>query len=420
MSPLGNLRILGRLMRHRDYRVYSITNGLSLIGTWMQRVSIGWLTWELTGSGAWLGLMAFADLFPTLIVGAFAGAAADRWRILPLMRVTQCLGMAQAAVLAILHMLGLLDIWMLFGLAVLQGAFAAFGQPARLTVVSSLVPRADIGAAVAMNALIFNLARFIGPACAGIIIAAGGVGWAYVANALSYLPFVWALFVITPPPMRRARPTTSFLSDIAEGFVHAAGRPGIRAVMLMTVGVGLFGRPVVELLPGFASGIFSAGAGGLAALTSAVGVGSMLGGAWMVGRASAPHLARAYFAIVVAAGIAVIVFAASPTFYIALPMAGVVGFCLISAGIAGQTLVQLSAEEAVRGRLLSIFGLLQKGMPALGALAVGTASELAGLRLSVASAAVLLSAFGATLLIFGRRAAALLDAAVDARRDRKD
>jgi predicted MFS family arabinose efflux permease len=409
MRQFSSIRTLRRLFSYRDYRRFAIGNSISVIGTWMQRVTVGWLTWELTGSGTWLGLMAFADLFPTLLVGIVAGAAADRWPLMPLLRISQFLGFLQASAMALLYVLGLLDAVLLFAFTIAMGTVAAFAQPARMTVVFAMVPRADFGPAVATNSLSFNLARFVGPALSGLLIATAGMTWAFIANALSYLVFVWALFRIDPAFPERRRRGTGMLADIVEGFIYAVRRPGIWVILAITISMGLGSRPVIELLPGFAAAVFGSDASGLAALTSAVGIGAVVGGTWMVGRAGSANLTRGYLTTALIAGCVVVAFALAPSIHIAAPLAALLGFVAIATGIAGQTLMQLSAEEHVRGRMMSLFALLQRGVPAMAALALGALSEVIGFRIAAICTALVLIGVAATLLAVSGRFAGLLD-----------
>ncbi len=187
-SPLVSLPL-----RNSTFAIYSAGNAVSLVGMWMQRIAIGWLTWQLTESGLWLGIVAFADFFPVLLLGLIAGAAADRWDRLRVVKTSQAISMVQATVLFVLTATGHMTIGLLVTLTALQGAVVAFNQPARLALVPSLVSSADLASAIAINAVIFNLARFIGPMFAGLAIVWSGVSAAFAVNAVSYVAFLVAL-----------------------------------------------------------------------------------------------------------------------------------------------------------------------------------------------------------------------------------
>ena len=184
-----------RTLRNPSYGPYVAGNSLSLVGLWVQRVAIGWLTWELTGSAAWLGIVSLADLAPALLVGPFAGAYADRADRLRIVRIAQTLAMLQALALAALTAASLMRIELLVALVLANGIVVGINQPARLSLVSSLVPRADLPTAVAINSIVFNLARFIGPALAGVLIVQSGPAAAFAFNALSFVCFLVVLAI---------------------------------------------------------------------------------------------------------------------------------------------------------------------------------------------------------------------------------
>lgn len=391
MSWLSGSKIILRALSNRNYRIYTAGSAVSLTGTWMQRVATGWLAWELTGSGAWLGLIAFADLFPTVLIGLIAGAAADRWDRLWITRFSQGLGLSQATALAILTISGHMTIELLFALTACMGTIAAFNQPARLALIPSMVPREDLGAAVAINAVVFNMARFVGPAVAGLLIVVAGTGAAFAVNAVTFAIFLAALMTIRMPPMDAPKGERgSFLGEVAAGVRYSATHPGIAAILILMLASGIGARPVVELLPGFAADVFNAGAPALAMLTSAVGFGAIVGGLWLGGRASQVGLTRLVLASSFMLGLMTILFAASQQLWLAVPTMAIAGFCMVFSGIGSQTLVQMAVAGNMRGRVLSLYGQIFRGAPALGALAMGFASERLGLQWPVALGAGIL------------------------------
>src|SRR5437762_9006148 len=194
-------------LRNANFGLYSAGSAISLIGMWMQRIAIGWLTWQLTESGFWLGVIAFADFFPVILVGPIAGAAADRWDRLKVVKISQAISLLQATALVALTASGHINIGLLVALTAFQGFIVAFNQPARLAMVPYLVPEADLASAVAINSVIFNLARFVGPMLAGLAIVWSGVAAAFAANAISYVPFLLALARIRGIPAGHATAT---------------------------------------------------------------------------------------------------------------------------------------------------------------------------------------------------------------------
>jgi MFS family permease len=380
-SHLLSIRMVALLVRNANFGIYSAGSAVSLIGMWMQRIAIGWLTWQLTGSGLWLGIVAFADFFPVILVGPIAGAAADRWDRLRVVKISQTISLVQATVLWGLTVSGHMQIGILVALTALQGVVVAFNQPARLALVPSLVPQADMTGAVAINSVMFNLARFIGPIFAGFTIVWSGVAAAFAANAISYVVFLAALARIRiAPTVVASAERRSLAADLSEGIRYTATHPGIAALLVLLIAVGIGGRPMNELLPGFAADLYKSGAMGLSVLASAIGGGAILGGLWLTQRAHAEGLTGIALWSSIIGALATIAAIATDRLWFAVPAMVVFGFCMSCAGIAIQTLIQLAADRAMRGRVMGLYGLIFRGAPAVGALAAGLASSYFGLR----------------------------------------
>lgn len=390
MQPWNSgLAPIARAFRSRNYAIYVSGNSVSLIGTWMHRLANGWLAWELTGSTTWLGIIAFADLFPMVLVTPVAGTLIDRLNRMSVTMVSQSLMLVQAVILAILVVTGSITIWLLLLLTLCLGAIAAVNQPARLSMIPSLVDREDVNAAVRVNSIIFNLARFIGPLVAGLLIAHSGVAAAFALNAVSTAVFLVALSQIRLPTQPvRAAPTTGVFGQILEGLRYAFSHREIATVLTLLAAASVFGRSVVELMPGFAGAVFGGGPQALSAMTAAIGVGAVVGGLTVGGGESA--LMTIMFTGTFALAGSTILVAVMPEFWMVLGALAVFGAALARTGIAAQTLVQLQVEDAWRGRVLSIYGVLFRGAPAVGALIMGTASEYCGLRVSVFAGGVTL------------------------------
>jgi len=393
MTFLRSNRLVALLIGNADFGIYSAGSAVSLVGTWMQRIAIGWLTWQLTESGLWLGIVAFADFVPVLLIGPIAGAAADRWDRLRVMKVSQAISLAQASALFVLTATGHMTIGILVALTVFHGIVVAFNQPARLAFVPSLVPAADLASAVAVHSVIFNLARFIGPIFAGLAIVWGGVEAAFAANALSYVAALAALARIhVAPAATDSTGRRSFVSDLREGIRYTATHRGIAALLVLLIALGVGGRPFNELLPGFAADVYRSGAGGLSILVSAIGVGAILGGLWLSHRAHSSGLIYVALGGALGAALAAIAAVATESMWIAVPAVTVFGFCTSTAGTAIQSLIQLSSERRMRGRVMGLYGLIFRGAPAIGALAAGLASTHFGLRWPIVFGATLVAA----------------------------
>jgi MFS family permease len=373
----------------RNYRLYASGNAVSLIGTWLQRVAMGWLAWQLTHSGAWLGLISFADLFPTVILSPWAGTLADRRDRVSVVLATQLGLMAQALLLAALTWTDIITIESLFALAAIAGIGNAVAQPARLALIPSLVEKSALASAVTINSIIFNGARFVGPATAGIIIATGGVAPAFALNAVTYVAFIAALLRIdlheTRPPGARGK----FIAEAIDGYRYAARHHGIGSMLLLMAATALFTRGFVELLPGFADAVFGRGPQGLAWLTAMTGLGAVCGGIWMLRRRGVAGLTQLIVWHTLLMGAALLAFTSTRIYFLALGCVFVAGFALIVTGVGAQTLVQNAVESGMRGRIMAIYGMIFRGGPAIGTLLMGTLSSHFGLRLPVAAGALL-------------------------------
>ena len=393
LASLLSSRMIALPLRNANFGLYSAGSAVSLIGMWMQRIAIGWLTWQMTKSGLWLGIIAFADFFPVLFIGPIAGAAADRWDRLRVVKTSQTISLVQATVLFALTASDHINIGLLVALTAFQGVVVAFNQPARLALVPSLVAQTDLASAVAINSVVFNLARFIGPMFAGFAIVWSGVSAAFAANALSYVVFLAALARIRLAPTDAASAKQrSFTADLREGIRYTATHPGIAALLVLLIALGVGGRPLNELLPGFAADVFQSGAGGLSILASSMGGGAILGGLWLGHRAPSSGLTWVALGGSFTGALAAIAAIATGHMWVAVPAVVVLGFCMSTAGIAIQTIIQLASDRSMRGRVMGLYGLIFRGAPAIGALAAGLASAHFGLRWPVFFGALLVIA----------------------------
>ena len=393
-DPPGFGRIV-RTLRHRNYRIYVSGNSVSLIGSWMQRIAVGWLTWQLTESGFWLGLMACAEFLPAVLLGPFGGVLADRFDRLRIIIVVQSAAFCQAVALFALTALGLMTIELLAALVLVNGIVLGIYQPSRLALVFSLLPREDLSTGIAINSITFNLARFLGPALAGVIIVGSGIAGAFAANAASYLAFLIALSCLqltqaSAPSGGAAGGTArpSIAQQLGEGIRYAARHRGIGPMLLLLSAASLGVRPFVDLLPGFADAVFAGGAETLALLSSSVGIGAVVSGAW-IARRGGGGLTRLILVATLLMALAVVAFAATNILWFATASATFAGMCMVATGVSMQTLMQLSVDGAMRGRVLSLYSTVFIGGPAAGALIMGAASELVGLRAPLLGGAAL-------------------------------
>ncbi len=366
---------------------YVAGNAVSLVGSWTQRVAVGWLAWELEGSPFWLGIVAFADLFPTLLVGPFGGLLADRLEQRGILLATQSLLALQSLALAVLTLTGQMSISVLTGMSATQGLLVGVNQPARLAYIPTLVTRERLASAVAVNSVVFNTARIAGPAVGGLLIAGSGTAAAFFANTASYLVFILVLLrlpLARPPVRARA----GWFTELREGVALVAGRGALAPVFAMVVAASVLVRPVAEFLPALAAGVYGGGAGAFATLTAALGAGAVIGGLWLAAHPPEDELS-ALFAAQFAGATTLLLLLASPGLWYAVAAALLCGAAFAGTGVTAQSLLQKRVPVDFRGRVLALYGLSMRSGPAIGALLAGTLAEGLGLRITLAAGGLL-------------------------------
>ncbi len=391
-TTLSGSGALLRALAAPNFRNFAIGSGCSMIGTWTQKLAVGWLTWKLTELGTWLGVISFADILPGVALLPLTGAVADRVDRLRLLRTTQILLFAQAAALALITASGWMNIWILFALTLCSGTITAFNQPVRLAVVPNLVDRHDMAAAIGIHSMLFNVARFVGPAIAGAVIAGVGLGAAFAVNACTYIINSIALIfvrMVQEEELPARKPIRDIPGEMIAALRYGAGHPGIGGMMLLQFITGICVRPYVELLPGFAAKVFDQGVHGLAMMTSTIGIGAILGGLWISQRGRVSGLFTISNTMLLILIGALLVFSQLQSFWPALVMLAFGGFCMSAMGVSQQILVQSAVEGGMRGRILGLYGLLSRGAPGLGALIMGAFSSRVGLQAPIAGGAIL-------------------------------
>lgn len=386
----ANFETFRRLFALRNYRFYIAGVAASNVGVWVQRVAIGWLTWELTESTAWLGGIAIAEAAPMIALGLIAGTVVDRMDYLRLLRITQATALLYSAALAALTFSGAMTIWLLLAISLLRGATMAFQRPSRMSLVFTLIGRELLPTGLALNSMVFNGSRFVGPAIGGAIIVVAGIGWAFVAAWVLFFLFTLALRRLAVPVAPSLARDASFAAESWEGVRYIAAHPGIRMQMAVLLATAFFARPLIDLFPGFAAQVFLGGPETLASLMSAMGLGAVGGGLFLAGRSGGIRgMTAVTLGAMAAASLALLAFAATDALWLALPLAALLGVALIVLGIGNQTLIQSAVEPALRGRVISLYGTAARATPSVGALIIGALAETVGLRLPVAAGALL-------------------------------
>jgi MFS family permease len=382
---------LARALSHRNARIFFGASLTAWTGLWMHRIAVAWLAWEMTGSAFWVGMTAFCDLAPAVVVSPIAGAIADRVDRVRLAMFSQAGTCTQAGLVALLAWSGQLNIGLLLVLEVLGGIAASFSQPARQSMMPGLVPPADLPSAVAANSLCFNVARFVGPGLAGPIIAIAGPQWAIAANSMAYLIacLTMPLLRMDPAHRRGHAPGRSVWLEAAQGLSYAARHPGFGPLLLYAGLMAVLLRGVQEVLPPFVDRVFGQGPGGLAVLTAGFGVGALVAGLWLANRGQLPGTTRLAIWAALAQAAATAGFALSGWFPLGVLCGALIGASASIHGISVQILMQSASAPEMRGRMLSLWGLITRACPALGALALGGFGEWVGLRLPVLVAVAL-------------------------------
>ncbi len=276
-QPISKVRTTLRALGYRNFRLFFAGQLLSLIGTWMQNVAQSWLVYRLTGSSTLLGMVGFSGQIPVFLISPVGGLIADRYSRRRIVIATQTSAMILALILAALTLAGRVQVWQIFVLAALLGVVNAFDIPARQAFLVEMVGREDLINAIALNSSMFNGARIIGPAIAGILVAAIGEGWCFFANGVSYIAVIVGLLLMNIAPAATRMREGSAVSHIVEGFRFAARTVPIRSLLLLLGLVSITGMPYAVLMPIFADKIFHAGARGLGILMGFSGVGALMG-----------------------------------------------------------------------------------------------------------------------------------------------
>lgn len=379
MRMFFDFSTLGRVFKNKNFALYTAGNTLSLIGMWVQRLAVGWLMWELTESGAWLGAIAIAEFIPIVILTPLGGVVADRFDRLRISMIAQTFACGQAGALWVFTLTGAMSPELLVALMMIGGVTNAMNQAARVTLVVNMVPRDVMSTAIAINSVIFNVARIVGPAIAGALIFYTDIAWAFLVNAISYGALVGALLLIRMPRVQDTIPPTgSYFRDLLEGARFTFSHTGVAAIIALTAVNSIFARPLIDLLPGFAGAVFDAGPEGLAILTSSMGVGAICASIWLAQRGRLSGLAEIVCVGVLLNGAAVALFALSTSLWTGAVLLAVSGFTQACTGTGTQTLIQSAVADRLRGRVMSVWLVIGRGGPALGALVMGSLAELMG------------------------------------------
>lgn len=383
----------------RDYRIFWIGALISNTGGWMQRVTVPFVLYQMTGSAAWVGFAAFMQFIPVVVLGPIGGSLADRFSRRNIIFVTQSIQALLSFVLWGLWMADLAEPWVI--VVIVAGVGAAFGinGPAWQAFVSELVPRELLLNAVTLNSTQFNASRAIGPAIAGIVLASMGAGGAFLINAISFAAVLIALLLITPRPLED-RPTSRAqpFREFGRALRYASGVPGIVAAYIVVFALGLLCGPLSALLVVFTDEVFHVGDVLYGLMGTAFGVGAILVAPLVAGRGSSMTRARLTLWSLFGSGGSLVVFALAPGYWVAVAATLVAGAAWLTIASTLNTTIQLQVAEAMRGKVLAAYlMLLTLAMP-IGSLVQGWLVEAVGPRATVAGAGALFCVVGIVLL----------------------
>jgi predicted MFS family arabinose efflux permease len=383
-----------RALAHRNFRIFFVGMGVSLIGTWMQGVAQSWLVYRLTHSELMLGTAAFLNHIPTLVLGPIAGSVADRFDRRKIVLATQALFLLQAATLAGLTFTGRISVPWVFVLALMLGLIDAFDRPARQSMLIHLADKDSLLSAISLNSVMFNAARIFGPSLGGVVVAAFGEAVCFTANSVSFLAVIvslWMLKVQTP-----VQPDSHPVQHFLEGLRYVRRARTLWPLLALSATVNLAVGPVFTLTPFFADAIFARGSAGAGFLTAAMGIGAIAGTLGLASRTDASGLPGVVRVSVTGLAITALLYAWSPNYAIALLLMTAIGYCLMRQNAATNTLLQTRLDESYRGRVMGVYTTTVIGVLPLGSLAGGALAEAAGPRWTVTISAVLaaIAAYG--------------------------
>jgi MFS family permease len=384
----GGLPATLRALKHRNFQLFFSGQLISLIGTWMQSVAQAWLVYRMTGSSLLLGSVGFASQFPVFVVAPLGGIAADRMNRRRVVIGTQIASMVLAGILAGLTLSGRVQVWHIFVLAVLLGVVNAFDIPGRQAFLVDMVGKEDLMNAIALNSSMFNGARIIGPAIAGILVAKIGEGWCFFANAVSYIAVIVGLVMMRVQARALSTAAGSPLAHILQGFRWVRDTGPIRALLLLLGLVSLVAMPYTVLMPVFADKVLHGGARGLGILMGATGVGALLGALTLASRTGVRGLGRWVAYSCGGFGVSLILFAFSRNFWLSVALLLPVGFCMMLQMSSSNTLIQAMVPDELRGRVMALYSMMFMGMAPFGALLGGAIADRLGAPVTVAAGAV--------------------------------
>ena len=372
-----------RALRHRNFQLFFSGQLISLIGTWMQTVAQAWLVYSMTKSALLLGSVGFASQIPVFLIAPLGGITADRVNRQRLVIATQTTAMILAGILAFLTLSGRVQVWHIFVLASLLGVVNAFDIPGRQSFLVDMVGKEDLMNAIALNSSMFNGARIIGPAIAGVLVARIGEGWCFAANSISYIAVIAGLSLMRvrcAPRISKRSP----IEDIVEGFRWVNRTKVIRALLMLIGLMSLVAMPYTVLMPIFSDKILHGGVRGLGILMGATGVGALCGALTLAAKTGIKGLGRWVAMSCASLGVSLFLFSFSTKFWLSAALLLPAGYSMMLQMACSNTLIQTMVPDQLRGRVMSVYSMMFMGIAPFGAFFGGALAHHIGAPITVA------------------------------------
>lgn len=381
---LRRLKSTFRSLRYPNYRLFFAGQSVSLIGTWIQRIAMPWLVYDLTKSVFLLGIVGFMGQVPTFILAPFAGVLTDRWNKYHIMIATQIFAMLQAVILTILVFSKTVEVWHILVLSGFLGCINAFDIPARQSFVVKMVDnKEDLGNAIALNSTMVNGARLLGPSVAGILIATTGEGICFLLNALSYIFVIWSLLLMKVAPFEKKTASKAVFKEFKEGFAYTFGTVPIKYTILLLALVSLMGMPYTVLMPVFAKEILHGGSHTFGFLMGASGLGALSGALYLASRKNVLGIDKIIPTASLIFGTGLILFSFSRFFPLSLVLLVITGLGMMLQMASTNTMLQTVVEDEKRGRVMSFYTMAFMGTAPFGSLIAGSAGKVIGVPYTI-------------------------------------
>ena len=379
LNDKDRFKTIFRSLQYRNYRLFFTGQSISLIGTWMQRIAMPWLVYHMTGSALLLGVVGFAGQIPTLILSPVAGVLTDRWSRYRVLLITQIVSLVQASVLACLCLAGVIQIWEIVALSAILGCTNAFDVPARHSFVIDMVEnKEDLGNAIALNSLMFNGARLIGPSIARVMLASTSEGVCFLLNAVSYIFVIISLMRMRLHFTQTHKKEERILKELGEGFRYTFGFAPIKHLLILLSISSLMGMSYSVLMPVFAKEVLHGGSHTYGFLMGAAGFGALMGALFLASRKSVLKLGRIVPASAILFGSALLGLSFSRLFPLSLVLMIFIGLGMMMQTAASNTILQTITDDDKRGRVMGFYSMSIMGTAPFGSLIAGGLAKLIG------------------------------------------